>query len=595
SYEDSTQRIFIRLPDILGPEDKLVPPEWLSATDTDNTFVGHLPDIGSNDMSGGGADGAFVFPAFDWVPPSFKRDITEIRLTTSLPNRGVATGEFVSEAVQGTTYTAVFKPSPNWRETSVFFGPYEIGEEKLDLPSKEVRLRTYFRNEDLRLSDDYLRATKGYIKRFSKEIGPYPLSSYAVVSTPLPVGLAFDGLTYVSQDILAHSYMLDRSLAHEVLHSWWGNSVLVDYATGNWSEGLTTYMADYALAEDRGEDEAKAMRHQWLSDLSRLSDEQNTPLREFQSTSISRGQAIGYGKAAMVFHALKQQIGADAFSEGLQRFWRANEGRVAGWDDIQLAFETASHKDLATFFDQWVDGSELPDYAILSARSDVKDGLHSVELTIDMGPHSGVATVPLVFETDGSPTSKYLELKANQKSYTITLDAKPVSVAVDPDFHTLRQLADSELPVILRDAMSANTVAVFEGSGAKTATDFVVEKLFSRADVVTRQPVGAEEPVADVGAVVGATSEVLATRARFFDDAPTLPMETGQTLVWVEKDARGQVWLFVSAENLDSIATDLAQIRFYARQSWIAFSPNSRPKSDKWSPVSPRIQVVSKE
>ena len=44
--------------------------------------------------------------------------------------------------------------------------------------------------------------------------------------------------------------MQERSLAHEVLHAWWGNAVAVDYERGNWSEALTTFMADYALAEE---------------------------------------------------------------------------------------------------------------------------------------------------------------------------------------------------------------------------------------------------------------------------------------------------------------------------------------------------------
>ena len=42
------------------------------------------------------------------------------------------------------------------------------------------------------------------------------------------------------------------SYPHEILHNWWGNCVYVDYASGNWCEGLTAYLADHLMAEERG-------------------------------------------------------------------------------------------------------------------------------------------------------------------------------------------------------------------------------------------------------------------------------------------------------------------------------------------------------
>jgi len=49
-------------------------------------------------------------------------------------------------------------------------------------------------------------------------------------------------------------FITETSLGHEVLHSWFGNSVEVDAGQGNWCEGLTTYLADQAFAADKGTD-----------------------------------------------------------------------------------------------------------------------------------------------------------------------------------------------------------------------------------------------------------------------------------------------------------------------------------------------------
>ena len=62
-------------------------------------------------------------------------------------------------------------------------------------------------------------------------IGAYPHRTFHIVAGPLPVGLGFAGLTYISQRILHLPFMQTRSLAHEIAHSWWGNAVGVDYRT----------------------------------------------------------------------------------------------------------------------------------------------------------------------------------------------------------------------------------------------------------------------------------------------------------------------------------------------------------------------------
>jgi len=55
-------------------------------------------------------------------------------------------------------------------------------------------------------------------------------------------------------------FIRTTSLGHEVLHNWWGNGVYVDWERGNWCEGLTTFMADYAYKEEEGESAAREMR-----------------------------------------------------------------------------------------------------------------------------------------------------------------------------------------------------------------------------------------------------------------------------------------------------------------------------------------------
>ena len=51
----------------------------------------------------------------------------------------------------------------------------------------------------------------------------------------------------------------------------------VDWERGNWCEGLTTFMADYAFKEDEGEAPAREMRLGWLRDYAAVPAERDEP------------------------------------------------------------------------------------------------------------------------------------------------------------------------------------------------------------------------------------------------------------------------------------------------------------------------------
>jgi hypothetical protein len=76
-------------------------------------------------------------------------------------------------------------------------------------------------------------------------LGPYPFRRFAVVENILPTGYGMPTFTLLGRQVLKLPFIPETSLGHEILHSWFGNSVYVDYAKGNWSEGLTSYLADH--------------------------------------------------------------------------------------------------------------------------------------------------------------------------------------------------------------------------------------------------------------------------------------------------------------------------------------------------------------
>ena len=167
----------------------------------------------------------------------------------------------------------------------------------------EIPVSTYFYPQSRQFAATYLQAATGYLDLYQPLFGPYPFDKFAVVENFFPTGYGYPSWTLLGSSVVALPFIVETSLGHEIAHCWWGNGVWVDYTRGNWSEGLTTYVADHLYKERQSPEEAREYRLKILRDYAALVTEENDfPLAEFISRSTAAEQAIGYGKAAMVFH-----------------------------------------------------------------------------------------------------------------------------------------------------------------------------------------------------------------------------------------------------------------------------------------------------
>ena len=114
---------------------------------------------------------------------------------------------------------------------------------------------TYFTGANRDLSSAYLDAAIRYLKLYSDLFGPYPFPKFAVVENFFPTGYGFPSYTLLGSSVLRLPFILSSSLGHEIAHCWWGNGVQVDYQSGNWSEALTTYVADYLYKEQASQEQ----------------------------------------------------------------------------------------------------------------------------------------------------------------------------------------------------------------------------------------------------------------------------------------------------------------------------------------------------
>lgn len=522
------------------------------------------------------------------IPGAFTYDVT---IDVPAEQRAVAPGRLVEERQAEGRYIARFVfDKPAW-ELPVFAGPYVVGETM----HGPLRLRTYFPKEaDPLLGDRYRRQVGRYVDAFSKAIGAYPHGEFHVVASPLPVGLGFPTLTYVSRDILALPFMQERSLAHEVLHAWWGHAVAVDYESGNWSEALTTFMADYALAEESGEATGRDMRQRWVADFTTLSADQARPVRAFVARDHGASQVIGYNKGAMLFLMLRDEIGAPAFQAGIQSFWRDQQFRVAAWSDLRAAFEAAAGRRLDVFFRQWLERADAPQLTLGGVQR-AEDGTLNVTLSQSEPPYQ--LAVPVEIETVAGAERRVVRLNAAEGRYALRPAARATALSIDPDYRLFRRLPLEEVAPIIRSLIVApNALAVIAGTApdiADAGRDLaagLLEAGWRPSDV--DQAMAAKAPLL----LIGTAPRIADALARAgLPPPPNQLAGRGTARVWMARYGGDTPLLVVEGRDVDALRRAAAAIRHYGASSYLVFEGSKVVDRGVWPPTARPLRVELKD
>jgi aminopeptidase N len=539
--------------------------------------------------------GTFLPAAARWHPV-FEGAGLAYRIVIDVPDGqraivpGTPVGERIADGRRLQAYTFE-QPEP---AVDLMAGPYRVTERTFVAEGgRKIALRALLHPEIADRGEGDLDAVERYLRLYEDWIGPYPYEAFSVVSSPTPTGFGMPTLTYLGVEVLRLPFIRDTSLGHEVLHNWWGNGVRPDYAGGNWSEGLTTFMADYAYREQSGAEAAREMRLAWLRDFAALGSGADRPLSAFTSRTHGAEQVVGYHKAAMVYLMLRNAIGKEAFDRALRAFWREHRGGVAAWSDLRAAFETASKQDLRPFFAQWLDRTGAPSLR-LAAASAVRDGSRwRVDVELTQSSPAYRLRVPLALQFDGgADDTHWVNFDGERQRFTLHTDRRPAAVTLDPKAYVFRRLAPGEAPPILRQAMlDPATVTVLAGAattGEALATRFTEHPLQLRAATAPAP----SQPLL----LVGLASEVDRYLARHGlpRRPPKLDATAGTATAWVwTTERRGGAPLTVVAARDEAALAALARpLPHYGRQSWLAFDGTTAIARGVWPSRPQRIALA---
>ncbi len=417
------------------------------------------------------SQGVYLGGSTYWIP-WFNNNWISFNLTASVPQ----TWDVVSQGKRTLNETKDGSHIIQWDSPEPMEEIYLIAAQftEYSKPAGSTDVMAFLRTPDETLANKYLEATAQYLEMYRKLVGPYPFSKFALVENFWETGYGMPSFTLLGEQIIRFPFILNSSYPHELLHNYWGNSVYIDFKTGNWCEGLTAYMADHLIAEQRGQGaEYRRSTLQRYTDYVKSSND--FPLKEFGSRYNASSEAIGYGKSLMMWNMLRDMIGDDNFVKGFQKFYRDYKFKAASFNDIRLSMEAVTGKDLKAFFDQWVNRKGAPELSISDVSEKKENEQYILRFTLKQIQDEEAFELEVPVAVSFEKTAKMIKVDMNQKeqSYELAFPQEPLLIQIDPQFNLFRKLHYNEIPPSLSKIFGSDEILIVLPSKAdKTKQEY---------------------------------------------------------------------------------------------------------------------------
>lgn len=556
--------------------------------------------------------GTFLLAGSLWYPlPPCERQ--GFRLSVSAPHGyyAVTSGLTQSHREQGSESISSFFVQPTTAGLALAAGPYVIGRDE-DGP---VPVYTYFYKDNADLSARYLAASRRHLAEFSMLLGAYAFPKFAVVENFFPTGFGFPAFTLLGSQVLRLPFIPETSLRHEIAHCWWGNGVLVDPSQGNWSEGLTTYVADYLAEEHKSAMAGEAYRRQVLRDYKELAAAEDLPLARFLGRTSPASRAVGYGKAMFVFHMLRQRMGDERFWAALRQVYADRRFRETGWSDFKDAFvaQGLDRGYAERFFDQWLQRAGAPVLRLSEASASRSGQSWVVRLKLSQSGQPYLLDVPLRVVTEEGEVRRTVELDEPEAIVSMACPGRPLRLEADPESQVFHLLDDSEIPPTVNSIRGSRSLVAVMGASKDPALLPMVRLLLAslsqpdapvlREDELTPQRLAGHDVLffgypstragQEASAQVQRTSLAMLEQLSRSDALAVAGAEVSFTVYRDPHDAKRAMAFVATKPGISdsSLEDALRKITHYGKYSYLAFAAGQNSVKGTWEPESSPLAI----
>jgi aminopeptidase N len=200
------------------------------------------------------------------------------------------------------------------------------------------------------------------IDYFSDVFGPYPFEVYGSMVMNTYLGSALENQTMSIYGIdsinINDVEETEFTVAHELAHQWFGDSVSVADWSDIWlNEGFATYSEalwqEHLYGREGLDDYVTYLYEEVVSDPEYFVPPDNPPADDLFNGGV-------YVRGGLTLHALRLEVGDEAFFEILKTYFAMYKNSNATTDDFIAVAEKVSDKELDELFDLWLYDEALP-------------------------------------------------------------------------------------------------------------------------------------------------------------------------------------------------------------------------------------------
>jgi len=428
-------------------------------------------------------DSRYWFPCFDHPSEKFT---TEMLARVPARYTAVSNGSLVEKAEHddGTV-------TWHWREEaeqSAYLVTLCVGEfERIDLGEEPVPLTAYVPKGARAIAERAFGRTAEMVKHFSERFGiDYPFEKYAQVVVE---DFIFGGMENTSattlidlmlyDDRAALDFELDSLVAHELAHQWWGDLLTCREWSHAWlNEGFATWSQVVWKEHAEGADEAAWER---FSQAAKYREEDGGAYRRpivdrRYEEPIDLFDRHLYEKGSLVLHMLRKELGETAFWRSIHVYGEMNRGGSVVTEDLRLAIEEATGRNLDGFLDQWVYHAGHPELSTSWAWAKetgvlavtVKQTQKTSEEMLDVfRAHLDVR----ITGADGDVLTRRFEMLRRDHTFHVPMTQEPACVEVDSDGDLLAVIEHKQPAKASRATLAAAGPLAARIRAARALTD----------------------------------------------------------------------------------------------------------------------------
>jgi aminopeptidase N len=284
-----------------------------------------------------------------------------VRVTAPADVTLIATGRQVSRDKTDKSQTTIFALGPGRDFMLTAAKGYEMQSQQ----AGETVVNSYAPVKFHENAGAAAKTASAALNIYSKRYAPYPYTEFDIVATPtLALGIEYPGLVAITDRIYGAGeklgnapveIYLESTVAHETGHQWFYNLVGDDQLNQPWlDESLTQFITWQYFADSYGEKNAEMFKQSLDERWNRVDKAKISVGQPVAAYDGAQYSAIVYGRGALFFFALRDQMGQEKFDTFMKDYTQKFTWEIASTNTLEAQAEKDCACNLTSLFKEWI-------------------------------------------------------------------------------------------------------------------------------------------------------------------------------------------------------------------------------------------------